>query len=83
MPSHRTASGAPGLRLAEAHYAPTTPLRQARRACSTSSTPSAIAAVSAPTSANQPPQAGMPHAWRLAYGWNLAVMHYDLYAARG
>lgn len=83
LPEIETSSGAPRVSGSlEAHYAPTTPLRQVsgERLLDFINAQRHRGGKCAVISANQPPQAGMPHAWRLMPADPVGYAH-DLYAA--
>ena len=83
LPAIETAHGAPRVSGSlEAHYAPTTPLRMVagERLLDFINAQRHRGGRCAVISANQPPQAGMPHAWRLMPADPVGYAH-DLYAA--
>ncbi|MBU3697796.1 L-threonylcarbamoyladenylate synthase [Dechloromonas sp.] len=83
VPAIITAAGAPRVSGSlEAHYAPTTPLRMVagERLLDFINAQRHRGGRCAVISANQPPQAGMPHAWRLMPADPVGYAH-DLYAA--
>ncbi len=83
LPAIETAHGAPRVSGSlEAHYAPTTPLRMVagERLLDFINAQRHRGGRCAVISANHPPQAGMPHAWRLMPADPVAYAH-DLYAA--
>ena len=83
LPAIETAHGAPRVSGSlEAHYAPTTPLRlvAGERLLDFINAQRHRGGKCAVISANQPPQAGMPHAWRLMPADPVGYAH-DLYAA--
>ena len=83
LPEIETAAGAPRVSGSlEAHYAPTTPLRMVagERLLDFINAQRHRGGKCGVISANQPPQAGMPHAWRLMAADPVAYAH-DLYAA--
>ena len=83
MPAIITSAGAPRVSGSlEAHYAPTTPLRMVagERLLDFINAQRHRGGRCAVISANQPPQAGMPHAWRLMPADPVGYAH-DLYAA--
>ncbi len=83
LPDIETSHGAPRVSGSlEAHYAPTTPLRivAGERLLDFINAQRHRGGKCAVISANQPPQAGMPHAWRLMAADPVAYAH-DLYAA--
>ena len=82
-PAIETAKGAPRVSGSlEAHYAPTTPLRMVtgERLLDFLNAQRHRGGRCAVISANQPPQAGMPHAWRMMPADSVGYAH-DLYAA--
>lgn len=82
-PAIATAQGAPRVSGSlEAHYAPTTPLRlvAGERLLDVLNAQRHRGGRCAVISSNQPPQAGMPHAWRLMPADPVGYAH-DLYAA--
>ena len=83
LPAIETAHGAPRVSGSlEAHYAPTTPLRMVagEHLLDFINAQRHRGGRCAVISANQPPQAGMPHAWRLMPADPVGYAH-DLYAA--
>lgn len=83
LPDIETSAGAPRVSGSlEAHYAPLTPLRMvaADRLLDFLNAQRHRGGKCAVISANQPPQAGMPHAWRLMPADPVGYAH-DLYAA--
>ena len=83
LPEIETSNGAPRVSGSlEAHYAPTTPLRlvSGERLLDFINAQRHRGGKCAVISANQPPQAGMPHAWRLMPADPVGYAH-DLYAA--
>jgi len=83
QPVVETAVGAPRVSGSlEAHYAPVTPLRMVsgERLLDFINAQRHRGGKCAVISANQPPQAGMPHAWRLMPADPVGYAH-DLYAA--
>ena len=83
QPAVETAVGAPRVSGSlEAHYAPQTPLRMVsgERLLDFINAQRHRGGKCAVISANQPPQAGMPHAWRLMPADPVGYAH-DLYAA--
>ncbi len=83
LPDIETSAGAPRVSGSlEAHYAPVTPLRMvaADRLLDFLNAQRHRGGKCAVISANQPPQAGMPHAWRLMPADPVGYAH-DLYAA--
>ncbi|WP_434515013.1 L-threonylcarbamoyladenylate synthase [Dechloromonas sp. ARDL1] len=83
QPAVETAAGAPRVSGSlEAHYAPVTPLRMVagERLLDFINAQRHRGGKCAVISANQPPQAGMPHAWRLMPADPVGYAH-DLYAA--
>ena len=83
LPDIETSTGAPRVSGSlEAHYAPVTPLRMvaADRLLDFLNAQRHRGGKCAVISANQPPQAGMPHAWRLMPADPVGYAH-DLYAA--
>ena len=83
LPAIETAHGAPRVSGSlEAHYAPTTPLRMVagERLLDFINAQRHRGGKCGVISANQPPQAGMPHAWRLMPADPVGYAH-DLYAA--
>ncbi len=83
QPGIETSSGAPRVSGSlEAHYAPTTPLRMVagERLLDFINAQRHRGGQCAVISRNQPPQAGMPHAWRLLPADPVGYAH-DLYAA--
>jgi L-threonylcarbamoyladenylate synthase len=83
LPEIETSQGAPRVSGSlEAHYAPTTPLRMVAgdRLLDFINAQRHRGGRCAVISANQPPQAGMPHAWRLMPADPVGYAH-DLYAA--
>ena len=83
QPQIETSQGAPRVSGSlEAHYAPTTPLRlvAGERLLDFINAQRHRGGKCAVISANQPPQAGMPHAWRLMPADPVGYAH-DLYAA--
>jgi L-threonylcarbamoyladenylate synthase len=83
LPEIETAAGAPRVSGSlEAHYAPTTPLRMVagERLLDFINAQRHRGGKCGVISANQPPQAGMPHAWRLMPADPVGYAH-DLYAA--
>ncbi|WP_306606468.1 L-threonylcarbamoyladenylate synthase [Azonexus sp.] len=82
-PAIETAKGAPRVSGSlEAHYAPTTPLRMiaAERLLDFINAQRHRGGRCAVISRNQPPQAGMPHAWRMMPADPVGYAH-ELYAA--
>jgi L-threonylcarbamoyladenylate synthase len=82
-PAIETAVGAPRVSGSlEAHYAPVTPLRMVtgERLLDFINAQRHRGGKCAVISANQPPQAGMPHAWRLMPADPVGYAH-DIYAA--
>jgi L-threonylcarbamoyladenylate synthase len=82
-PAIETAKGAPRVSGSlEAHYAPTTPLRMiaAERLLDFINAQRHRGGRCAVISSNQPPQAGMPHAWRMMPADPVGYAH-ELYAA--
>lgn len=82
-PAIETAKGAPRVSGSlEAHYAPTTPLRMiaAERLLDFINAQRHRGGRCAVISPNQPPQAGMPHAWRMMPADPVGYAH-ELYAA--
>jgi L-threonylcarbamoyladenylate synthase len=82
-PAIETAKGAPRVSGSlEAHYAPTTPLRliAAERLLDFINAQRHRGGRCAVISPNQPPQAGMPHAWRMMPADPVGYAH-ELYAA--
>ncbi len=83
QPQIETSQGAPRVSGSlEAHYAPSTPLRivAGERLLDFINAQRHRGGQCAVISANQPPQAGMPHAWRLMPADPVGYAH-DLYAA--
>ena len=83
QPAIETAQGAPRVSGSlEAHYAPLTPMRlvAGERLLDFINAQRHRGGRCAVISANQPPQAGMPHAWRLMPANPVGYAH-DLYAA--
>jgi len=83
QPEIATSKGAPRVSGSlEAHYAPTTPMRliAGERLLDFINAQRHRGSKCAVISANQPPQAGMPHAWRLMPADPVGYAH-DIYAA--
>ena len=83
LPDIETSTGAPRVSGSlEAHYAPVTPLRMvaADRLLDFLNAQRHRGGKCAVISANQPPQAGMPHSWRLMPADPVGYAH-DLYAS--